>query len=80
MSRHRMTPKNQFWGTIGLEEIYKGRPIQVIVFIFIELTLIRAAGGVYDFRNFEKVYLCNGLSSNLQISCVPQKTSREYIL
>ncbi len=25
------------------------------------LTLIRAAGGVYDFRNFEEVYLCNGL-------------------
>ncbi len=35
------------------------------------LTLIRAAGGVYDFQNFEEVYLCNGLSSNLQNSCVP---------
>jgi hypothetical protein len=44
------------------------------------LTLIRAAGGVHDFRNFEEVYLCNGLSSNLQNSWVPQKTSREYIL
>jgi hypothetical protein len=38
------------------------------------------AGGVYDFQNFEEVYLCNGLSSNLQNLCVPQKTSREYIL
>jgi hypothetical protein len=47
---------------------------------FYILTLIRAAGGVNDFRNFEEVYLCNGLSSNLQNSCVPQKTSREYIL
>jgi hypothetical protein len=27
------------------------------------LTLIRAAGGVYDFQNFEEVYLCNGLTS-----------------
>jgi hypothetical protein len=44
------------------------------------LTLIRAAGGVYDFRNFEEVYLCNGLSSELQNSCIPRKTSREYIL
>jgi hypothetical protein len=44
------------------------------------LTLIRAAGGVYDFRNFEEVYLCNGLSSELQNSCILQKTSREYIL
>jgi hypothetical protein len=44
------------------------------------LTLIRAAGGVYDFQNFEEVYLCNGLSSELQNSCIPQKTSREYIL
>ncbi len=44
------------------------------------LTLIRAAGGVYDFRNFEDVYLCNGLSSELQNSCIPRKTSREYIL
>ncbi len=45
-----------------------------------DLTLIRAAGGVYDFRNFEEVYLCNGLSSELQNSCIPRKTSREYIL
>ncbi len=44
------------------------------------LTLIRAAGGVYDLRNFEEVYFCNGLSSELQNSCKPQKTSREYIL
>jgi hypothetical protein len=44
------------------------------------LTLIRAAGGVYDFRNFEEVYLCNGLSSNLQNLCVSQKMSREYFL
>jgi hypothetical protein len=44
------------------------------------LILIRAAGGVYDFQNFEKVYLCNGLSSELQNLCIPQKTSREYIL
>ncbi len=46
----------------------------------IPLTLIRAAGGVYELRNFEEVYLCNGLSSELQNSCIPQKTSREYIL
>ncbi len=44
------------------------------------LTLIRAAGGVYNFRNFEEVYLCNGLSSEFQNSCIPQKMSREYIL
>ncbi len=44
------------------------------------LTLIRAAGGVYDFRNFEDVYLDNGLSSKLENSCIPRKTSREYIL
>ncbi len=44
------------------------------------LTLIRAAGGIYDFRNFEEVYLCNGLSSELQNLCIPRKTSREYIL
>ncbi len=37
------------------------------------LTLIRAAGGVYDFRNFEEVYLCNGLSSELENSRIPQK-------
>jgi hypothetical protein len=41
------------------------------------LTLISAAGGVYD---FEEVYLCNGLSSGFQNSCIPRKTSREYIL
>ncbi len=44
------------------------------------LTLIRAAGGVYDFRNFKEIYLCNGLSSNLQNSCIPLKMSREHIL
>jgi hypothetical protein len=44
------------------------------------LTLIRAAGGVYDSRNFEEVSLCNGLSSELESSCIPRKTSREYIL
>jgi hypothetical protein len=44
------------------------------------LTLIRAAGGVYDFLNFEEVYLCNSSRSDLQISCIPRKTSREYIL
>jgi hypothetical protein len=44
------------------------------------LTPIRAAGGVHDFRNFEEVYLCNDLSSELQNLCIPQKTSREYIL
>ncbi len=44
------------------------------------LTLIRAAGGIYDFRNYEEVYLCNGLSSELQILCISQKTSHEYIL
>jgi hypothetical protein len=38
------------------------------------------AGGVYDFRNFEEVYLCNGLSSELENLCIPRKTSREYIL
>jgi hypothetical protein len=43
----------------------------------LDLTLIRAAGGVYDYRNFEEVYLCNGLSSELENSCIPQKTSRE---
>jgi hypothetical protein len=42
--------------------------------------LIRAAGGVYDFRNFEEVYLCNSLSSGLQNSCISRKTSHEYIL
>ncbi len=47
---------------------------------FPELTLIRAAGGVYDFRNFKEIYLCNGLSSDLQNLCIPRKTSREYIL
>jgi hypothetical protein len=52
----------------------EGRPYQS------PLTLIRAAGGVYDFRNFEEVYLCNGLSSELQNSCIPQKKSRKYIL
>jgi hypothetical protein len=45
-----------------------------------DLTLICAAGGVYDFQNFEEVYLCNGLSRELQNSCISQKTSREYIL
>ncbi len=45
-----------------------------------ELTLIRVAGGVYDFRNFKEIYLCNGLSSDLQNSCNSRKTSREYIL
>jgi hypothetical protein len=44
------------------------------------LTLIRAAGVVYDFLNFKEVYLCNGSSSDLQNSCIPRKTSREYIL
>jgi hypothetical protein len=44
------------------------------------LTLIRAAGGVYDFRNFEEIFLCNGLSSEHQNSCIPRKTSHEYIL
>jgi hypothetical protein len=38
------------------------------------LTLIRTAGGVYDFQNFEEIYLCNGLSSDLQNSCIPQKS------
>ncbi len=51
-----------------------------LAFRLLTLTLIRAAGGVYDFRNFEEVYLCNDLSSELQNSCIPQKTSREYIL
>jgi hypothetical protein len=46
----------------------------------IDLTLIRASGGVYDFQNFEEVYLCNGLSSEFQNSCIPRKMSREYIL
>jgi hypothetical protein len=44
------------------------------------ITLIHAAGGVYDFRNFKEVYLCNSLSSELENSCIPRKTSREYIL
>ncbi len=44
------------------------------------LTLIRAAGGIYDLWNFEEIYLCIGLSSDLQNLCIPQKTSREYIL
>jgi hypothetical protein len=34
------------------------------------LTLIRAAGGVYDLKNFEEIYLCNGSSSEFQNSCV----------
>jgi hypothetical protein len=38
-----------------------------------ELTLIRAAGVVYDFQNFEEVYLCNSLSSELHNSCIPKK-------
>ncbi len=38
------------------------------------LTLIRAAGGVYDFRNFEEIYLCNGLSSDLQNSVSLKKS------
>ncbi len=42
--------------------------------------LIRAAGGIYDFRNFEEVYLCNGLRSGLQNWCISRKTAREYIL
>jgi hypothetical protein len=46
----------------------------------VPLTLVRVAGGIYDFQNFEEVYLCNGLSSELQNSCIPQKTSHEYIL
>jgi hypothetical protein len=45
-----------------------------------QLTLICVAGGVYDFRNLKEIYLCNGLSSDLQNLCIPQKTSREYIL
>ncbi len=36
--------------------------------------------GVSDFQNFEEVYLCNSLSSELQNPCIPQKTSHEYIL
>jgi hypothetical protein len=48
--------------------------------IFHYLTLIRAAGGIHDFRNFKEIYLSNGLSSNLQNSFIPRKTSREYIL
>ncbi len=51
-----------------------------ILFNVKELTLIRAAGGVYEFWNFEEVYLCNGLRSELRNSCIPQKTSHEYIL
>jgi hypothetical protein len=48
--------------------------------IGIDLTLIREAVAVYDFRNFKEVYLCNGLSSEFQNSCIPRKTSSEYIL
>jgi hypothetical protein len=40
------------------------------------LTLIRAAGGIYVFRNFEQVYLHHALSKEKYI---PQKTSWEYI-
>ncbi len=47
---------------------------------FPELTLICAAGGVYDFQNFKEIYLRSGFSSDLQNSCIPQKMSREYIL
>jgi hypothetical protein len=55
--------------------------VQCLVSSLIDtLTLIRAAGGVYDFQNFEKVFLCNGLSSDLQNSCIPRKTPFEYIL
>jgi hypothetical protein len=36
--------------------------------------------GRNDLRNFEEVYLCNGLSSELQNLCIPQKTSHEYFL
>jgi hypothetical protein len=55
-------------------------PQKITVLWVKALTLIRAAGGVYDFRNFEEEYLCNGLSSELQNLCIPRKTSREYIL
>jgi hypothetical protein len=30
-----------------------------------DLTLIRAAGGVYDFQNFERVYLHNAWSKTI---------------
>ncbi len=69
LSLFKSTRLSEFWGLFARDKN-----------IFSLLTLIRAAGGVYDFRNFEEVYLCNGLSSNLQSSCVPQKRSREYIL
>jgi hypothetical protein len=39
--------------------------LKYVVFVTVpesSLTLIRAAGGVYDFRNFEQVLLRNGLS------------------
>jgi hypothetical protein len=39
------------------------------------------AGGVYDSQNFEQLYLHIALSiKRLKKSCIPQKTSRKYII
>jgi hypothetical protein len=68
----------RFWGVLNTStDALKGF---VLLILRVMLTLIHAAGGVYDFRNFKEVYLCNGLSSDLQNSCIPRKTSCEYIL
>jgi hypothetical protein len=42
------------------------------------LTLIRAAGGLYDFRNFEEVYLCNGLSFRRFLGQNVRETTRFF--
>ncbi len=67
---------NRYCGWYIFENIHK----DIKDIVQQELTLIRAAWGVYDFRNFEEVYLCNSLSSELENSFIPRKTSREYIL
>jgi hypothetical protein len=67
-------------GSISYLYISKGTIFSFTSRWTVPLTLIRAAGGVYDFRKFEEVYLCNGSSRDLHNSCIPRKTSREYIL
>ncbi len=47
----------------------------------VPLTLIQAAGGVYDFQNFEQEIPNIALSDKkMYNSCIPQKTSQKYIL
>ncbi len=37
--------------------------ISLVNIVHLDITLISVAGGVYDFWNFEEIYLCNCLSS-----------------